>query len=321
MSDPEFSVVISAYNEEGLVGDAIRSVLAQTRDDFELIVIDDGSTDRTAEVVGRFESADPRVRLISHPNRGLAASLNVGIEAGSAPLIALLDADDLWMPDFLEHMGAGLGADPAAGFAYTEAWWLDQGRGRFFRRSTSEYMGAPAVAPGDPGEFLVALMPANWVFGLPLLRRSALEAVGGFDDSLRACEDYELWIRLLANGFMALRVPGRLVIQRDRSDSMSKDSRSMLSNLRRVYELAAEMPGLPEPARAIAKRRIGEIDRQTASLEEGRRSLRGRGRELLVRGAKSAFAGRFWYPETPPEIAAAFPDINWKSSTSGPRED
>jgi glycosyltransferase involved in cell wall biosynthesis len=310
MSAPEVTVVISAYNEETLVADAIRSVLAQTREDFELVVVDDGSSDGTAEVVRGFET-DPRVRLISHSNRGLAASLNVGIAAGSAPFVALLDADDMWMPNFLEQMSTALEADPSAGFAYTEAWWLDQQRGRFFRRSTSEYMGAPKVPPGDPEAFLLAVMPANWVFGLPILRRSALDRVGGFDESLRACEDYELWIRLLANGFMAVRVPGRLVIQRDRSGSMSKDETSMLTNLRQVYEIAVEEPGVPEPARAIARRKIEEIDRLREALKQGRRPARQVARRWLGRMAKVVLARRYWYAETPPEVAAAFPDLDW----------
>jgi glycosyltransferase involved in cell wall biosynthesis len=310
MSPASVTVVISAYNEEELVGDAIRSVLAQTRGDFELVVVDDGSTDATAVVVGGFE-ADPRVRLISHSNRGLAASLNAGIAAGSAPYVALLDADDMWMPTFIERMTAALDADPSAGFAYTEAWWLDQQRGRFFRRSTSDYMGAPKVPPSDPDAFLLAVMPANWVFGLPMIRRSALEQVGGFNESLRACEDYELWIRLLASGFMALRVPGRLVIQRDRSGSMSKDETSMLTNLRQVYEIAVEQPRVPEGARAIARRRIEEIDRLLEALKKGRRPARQVARRWLGRMAKAVLGRRYWYPETPPEVAAAFPDLDW----------
>ena len=309
MSNPTFSVVISAYNEQDYVGDAIRSVLAQTRGDFELIVIDDGSADRTAEVVRGFGS-DPRLRLISHANRGLAPSLNVGIEAGSAPYVALLDADDMWMPSFLERMGEALEADPSAGFAYTEAWWLDQERGRFFRRSTSEYMGAPSEPPEDPEAFLVAVMPANWVFGLPMLRRTALQKVGGFDESLRACEDYELWIRLLANGFMAIRVPGRLVIQRDRSGSMSKDAGSMLTTLRQVYEIASREQGVPEHARAIARRRIEEIDRELERLASGRTPARLLARRWLARIAKTVLARRYWYARTPPEVAAAFPDLD-----------
>jgi glycosyltransferase involved in cell wall biosynthesis len=310
MSQPGVTVVIPAYNEQGYVGDAIRSVLAQSRDDFELIVVDDGSTDRTAAVVGQFDS-DPRLRLIGQANRGLAASLNVGAAAGSAPLVALLDADDIWMPTFLERLTEALEADRSAGFAYTEAWWLDQERGRFFRKSTSEYMGAPSTPPTDREAFLLAVMPANWVFGLPMIRRSALEEVGGFNESLHACEDYELWIRLLARGFNAIRVPGRLVIQRDRSGSMSKDERSMLTNLRKVYEIAAREPGVPEKAREIARGRIREIDRQLEALARGRRPARRVARRWIAQGAKAVMARRFWYTETPPEVAAAFPDMDW----------
>ena len=314
LTQAAFTVVIPAYNEEAFVGDAIRSVLGQSRPDFELIVVDDGSTDRTAEVVGGF--SDPRLRLVRQPNRGLAASLNRGIAAGNAPYVALLDADDMWMPNFLQRMGKALDDDPGAGFAYTEAWWLDQQQGRFFRRSTSQYMGAPRVPPADPEAFLIAMMPANWVFGLPMLRRSAVERVGGFNASLSACEDYELWIRLLANGFMAVYVAGRLVIQRDRSGSMSKDVLNMLSNLRRVYEIAAAQPRVPEAAREIARRRATAVEREIEALKRGRRSPRQVARRWLARGAKRLMASRFWYRDTPPEVAAAFPDVDW--GRSGP---
>ena len=208
-------------------------------------------------------------------------------------------------------MGPALEQRPDAGFAYTEAWWLDQERGRFYRRSTSDYMGAPSVPPSDPQAFLISVMPSNWVFGLPMIRRSALDRVGGFDESLGACEDYELWIRLLANGFMAIKVEGRLVIQRDRSGSMSKDAGNMLRTLRQVYVIASRQPGVPEQARAIAGRRIGEIDRELLDLERGRRGVRLVARGWLAAAAKRFFAGRFWYPETPPEVAAAFPDREW----------
>jgi glycosyltransferase involved in cell wall biosynthesis len=312
VTTPAFTAVIAAYNEEAFVADAIRSVLAQTRDDFELVVIDDGSTDRTAAVVKGFES-DRRLKLISQSNRGLGASLNAGIAAARAPYVSLLDADDLWMPTYLERMGEALDADESAALAYTEAWWFNQARGRFFRQSTSEYAGAPSVPPGDPEAFLIAVMPANWVFGLPTLRRSALEQIGGFNEGLGACEDYELWIRVLAAGYRAVRVPGRLAIQRDRGGSMSKEQRSMAANLRKVYAIAADLPGVPEEARAIARRRVAELDRLTDALSRGSRRLAARRaiRSQLGRIHKAVLARRIWYPETPPEVATAFPDFDW----------
>src|SRR5680860_555489 len=108
MPDASFTVVLSALNEEGLIGEAIASVQAQTREDLELIVIDDGSSDGTAAVAQGLARKDERIRVIRQENRGLAASLNTGAAAGSAPVIALIDADDLWMPEFLERMGVAL---------------------------------------------------------------------------------------------------------------------------------------------------------------------------------------------------------------------
>jgi glycosyltransferase involved in cell wall biosynthesis len=309
MTSPAFTVVTKAYNEEALVGDAIRSALAQTREDFELIVVDDGSTDRTADVVRGFES-DSRVRLVSQPNRGVGAAMNTGIAAGQAPYVALLDADDLWMPTYLELMGAALDADEDAGVGYTDAWWLDDASGRFFKRTISERLGAPADPPQDPGEFLKALMHANWMFGLTTMRRSALERVGGVDESLLGAEDYELWIRMLASGYRAVRVPGRLAIQRDRSGSMSANERGMLTSLRQVYEGALQLPGVPEEARQVARRQVAEIDRQLATLDRGRRPARQIVRGMLGRTAKEVLVRHYWYPETPPEVAAAFPDLS-----------
>jgi glycosyltransferase involved in cell wall biosynthesis len=307
---PSFTVAVAAYNEEAYVADAIRSVLAQTREDFELIVVDDGSTDRTAEVVASFGS-DPRVQLIRQQNRGLARSLNTAIAAGGAPYVGLIDADDLWMPGYLEKMGAALDAAPDAGFAYTDAFWFDQTRNRFFRQSMSEYAGAPSSSPREPEGFLRLLIRRNFVFGLTTMRRAALDDIGGFNETLAACEDYELWIRFLASGYGAVRVPGRLAVQRDRGGSMSKEQRSMFVNVREVCRIAAEDLETSEKVRAGARARIAEMDRNLAALD-GRSVTTSawwavRRRLGVIR--KAALRRRVFYPGTPPDVAAAFPDL------------
>ncbi|MGH2980614.1 MAG: glycosyltransferase family 2 protein [Solirubrobacterales bacterium] len=309
---PRFTAVIAAYNEEDIVADAIRSVLAQTEDDFELIVVDDGSVDRTADVVRSFES-DGRLRLISQENRGLAASLNTGIAAGGAPYIALLDADDLWMPTYLERMGAALDSGESVGLAYTEAWWYSQQRGRFFRQTNAQYHGAPETPPDEPEALLVALMPDNWMFGLTAMRRSVIDEVGGFEEQLRAGEDYDLWIRILAAGYRAVRAPGRLAIQRDRAVSMSTDESSMATAARDVYARAAELAGVPEEARAIARQRMAEFDAMLEALSDGGRNMAVR-RALRARlgRVRKALLGRWiWHPGVPGEVAGAFPDLDW----------
>jgi glycosyltransferase involved in cell wall biosynthesis len=317
MGDPTFTVVTKAYNEEALVGNAIRSALAQTRDDFELIVVDDGSTDGTADVVRGFES-DPRVRLLSQPNRGVAAAMNAGIGAGRAPYVALLDADDLWMPTYLERMGAALDADGEAGFAYTDAWWLDDRTGRFFKGTMSEHLGAPTNPPRDPNEMLKLLLPSNWLFGLTTIRRSALARVGGVNESLRGSEDYELWIRLLASGYGAVRVPGRLVVWRDRGGSLSADERGMALTARQVYQLVTDQLDVPDDVKALAREQIGEVDREL-ELIDGRARVRSALRALrrrLGRLRRALLPGSLWRRETPPEVAAAFPDLDWGPAVS-----
>jgi cellulose synthase/poly-beta-1,6-N-acetylglucosamine synthase-like glycosyltransferase len=311
VSPPAFTVALKAFNEQELVGSAIRSVLAQTREDFELVVVDDGSTDATAEVVRGFE-ADPRVRLISQENRGVAAAVNTAIEAGTAPYISLIDADDLWMPTYLEQMGRTLDQDPGAGFAYTDAWIMERPSRRFQRRTSNQGMGEPDPIPHDAEQFLRLLIEVNFVFGLATIRRSALEAVGGgFNESLQAAEEYELWIRLLANGSRAARAPGPLVVVCERSGALHTDERRMASSAREVCRIAAEDLDTSEEVKALARGRMARLDRTLESLD------RSAGREAAWRALRrrlgvirrATVGRRFWYPGTPPEVAAAFPEL------------
>jgi glycosyltransferase involved in cell wall biosynthesis len=307
MRPPAFTVVLSAFNEEDWIADAIGSVLGQTMEDFELIVVDDGSTDGTAAVVTGF--ADPRVRLIRQENSGLAAALNVGIGAGEAPYAALIDADDLWMPGYLEGMLAALQSAEGVGFAYTDAWVLDHQRSRFWRQSSNEHMDEPTDLPSDPTEFLRLLLRRNFVFGLGAMNREAFQAIGGFDGTLRAAEDYELWMRFLVRGYRGARAPGRLAIVRDRRGAMHTDEAAMLRNVGQVFESIAAEPELPTELRPLVAARIAEIqataDRLGGRGQAGVKAVR---RRLGV--IKRATVGRdFWYPGTPPEVAAAFPDL------------
>ena len=310
MSSPAFTVALAAFNEEDWVGSAIRSVLAQTREDFELVVVDDGSTDATADVVRGFKS-DPRVRLVRQDNAGLAGALNTAVAAGSAPLVALIDADDLWLPNYLEGMGRALDSEPRAGFAYTDGWSLEHPSGRFRRRTSNARLGEPNPPPEDPEDFLRLLIEVNFVFGLATVRRSALLAVGGFNPSLRACEDYELWIRLLAGGYRAARVPGPLAVARKRAGAMHTDERNMLSNTREVCRVAAEDLNTSDEVTMLARRRMARIDRTLEKLDDGAMStlaLRALRRRLgAIR--RAVIGRRFWYPGTPPEVAAAFPEL------------
>ena len=154
MTDPAFSVVIAAFNEEDLVGSAIASVQAQTRSDWEVVVIDDGSEDGTARVAGELAASDPRIRVVSQANAGLSAARNAGIAASRADLVSFLDADDLWLPRYLEVAADSLETAPRAGWAYTDAWALDTERDRIRRATAMSTCQPPDVLPEDPAEVM-----------------------------------------------------------------------------------------------------------------------------------------------------------------------
>ncbi len=185
----DVSVVIAAHNQAGWLGDAIASVRRQTFTDWELVVVDDGSTDTTREVVAPHTS-DPRIRYVFQSHQERSAARNHGIEASAGRFIALLDADDCWLPDKLAKQVVALEADPAAGFCYTPARFVDADG-----RPLAILKPARAIA----GDVFPRLLRGNVIIlASVLLRRACLEQVGGFDTTLSVygCEDWDLWLRL-----------------------------------------------------------------------------------------------------------------------------
>jgi len=187
------SVVIPLYNKEHTVARALRSVLGQTYQDFEVVVVNDGSTDNSTKVVETFN--DPRIRLVHQPNAGVSAARNRGIVEARSDLIAFLDADDEWLPDFLETI-LGLRAK------YPQCSVCATG----YERVTPEGCVHPVVLPAGPAESLARLL--SDYFGSatgsepPLFtsavaaERSALQAVGCFPVGIRNGEDLVTWARL-----------------------------------------------------------------------------------------------------------------------------
>jgi len=184
------SVVLPTFNRAALLGRAIESVLGQSQRDLELIVVDDGSTDGTADVVGRF--ADQRIRYLRQPaNRGQAAARNEGVRHARGALLAFQDSDDVWLPSKLERfLAAFASADAAVGVVYSDMTrvWLD---GR------AEYHRSPSVVRGrlldSPACFYQV---AGLGIQATVIRRWCFERAGGFNERLRCFEDLDLFIRL-----------------------------------------------------------------------------------------------------------------------------
>lgn len=304
---PTFSIVMPAYNTASTIQPAIRSVLAQTRPDFELIVVDDGSTDETAERLRAFESED-RIEIIRQANLGLAAARNVAIDRARGRLVSMLDSDDLWLPGYLEEMAEALDREPEAALAYTDAWVLDDSTRRIYRSSAMAYQDPPDPPPRDAREFLAELVQRNFVFTSATVRRSALEEVGGYRELLTASEDYELWLRIVAHGYRAIRVPGLLAVYRKKPGTLSTNETSMVSSEREVVRIVAEEYEVPPEIQDLARKRMLVLD-AWLSRDRQRLSLRYRVRALLIR-LKRVLLGPWLYYRTPPaEITAAFPDL------------
>lgn len=182
------SVVIPVYNRPRLVARAVASVVAQTLDRWELIVVDDGSSDHTPEVLERLRlRVGERMRVVRQENRGVAAARNLGLTAGRGGLLALLDSDDEWLPRKLEHQAAYMGAGGHA-VCQTQEVWLRGGR-RVNPTRRNEKRGGRFLAQA----LETCLVSPSCVMFTQEFRR----VVGDFDESLPACEDYDLWLRAL----------------------------------------------------------------------------------------------------------------------------
>jgi glycosyltransferase involved in cell wall biosynthesis len=181
---PTVSVIIPTFNRAWCLAQAVDSVLAQRFEGFELIVVDDGSTDGTAELL---ESYGDAIRVVRRENRGVSAARNAGIAAARAELIAFLDSDDLWLPDKLARQVEFFALHPEALICQTEELWVRNGRrvnpGKRHRKRGGMIF--------EPSLDLCLVSPSA-----VMARRKLFEQVGCFDENLPACEDYDLWLRV-----------------------------------------------------------------------------------------------------------------------------
>ena len=203
---PRVSVVIPAYRRADVVGRAVDSVLAQTMDDLEVLVVDDGSADGTEAVVTGYD--DPRVRSLAHErNRGVSAARNTGVAAARGDYVAFLDSDDEWLPRKLDRQLALLDARGEGWVgAYCDVATADLSVLGRVGAVLSERVVRSRV-PREGGRELADALLSMQVFLSPgstlLVERAAVEATGGFDEGLSIYEDWDLVLRVLAAGRLA----------------------------------------------------------------------------------------------------------------------
>jgi glycosyltransferase involved in cell wall biosynthesis len=225
---PKVSIVIPAYNSLQFLPETIASVFQQTFKDFEVIVVNDGSSDATKDWVSQI--TDPRVKLINQENQGLSGARNTGIAHASGDYIAFLDADDLWEPTKLEKQVICLDENPEIGLVYTWVALIDEhgkSKGRVFKNYAENDVWHQLIEHNIVESGSVAMV-----------RRQCFETCGVFDRNLRSfVEDWDMWLRIASRyPFKVIAEP--LVYYRQHSNSASKNWEAMAQSFRIVIEKA-----------------------------------------------------------------------------------
>jgi glycosyltransferase involved in cell wall biosynthesis len=267
---PAVSVIMPAYNVAPYLGAAIESVLGQTFTDFELLVVDDGSTDASWAIAERYAATDTRIRPLRQPNGGISAARNHGLRVASGEFFAILDSDDVWMPAWLGEQLAILRARPDVDIVTGNAFFLGSRRD-----------GQPARPHPDPRPqpTLGSMIDDETaVFVMSVFRRRVYDRIGGFDEAFRCNEDYDFWLRAAAAGFRFVRNDRPLARYRQRDDSLSAAEVQMLEGILRVYaKLQARIADRPVEAaqlRAQVARFEAQLLRTRARTALERRDYR-----------------------------------------------
>ncbi|MCC5642104.1 glycosyltransferase [Nostoc sp. CHAB 5824] len=226
---PVISVIIPAYNSEKTINHTIQSVLNQTFTDLELIVINDGSQDSTLAIVTQIQ--DPRIKVFSYSNAGGNVSRNRGLHRAVGEFVSFLDADDIWTPDKLQSQLKALQENITAKVAYSWTDYIDE-NGEFI------LSGKRVNVNGNVYEHLLL---NNFLENgsNPLICRKALITLGGFDESLSAAQDWDMWLRL-GSKFNFICVPSIQILYRISANSVSsnlfRQEKACLQVLSRAYK-------------------------------------------------------------------------------------
>ena len=260
---PAVSVIMPAYNVEPYLAASIESVRGQTFRDWEIVIVDDGSTDRTGAIADGYARRDRRIRVVHQANRGLSSARNTAMRYARGEFFALLDSDDLWDPDFLKAQMAIFAGTSDVSVVTANA-----------RNLGGPWDGKPVHPWPDrrpQPDLAEILRDEESVFIMSIFRRRVYERIGNFDERLRSNEDYDYWLRAAATGFRFVRNDRPLGDYRRRSDSLSADDVRMLNGLLLVYRKTRG--GLADRPRELAI-----LDEQIARFET----------ELLAAEARAA---------------------------------
>jgi glycosyltransferase involved in cell wall biosynthesis len=261
---PAVTVVIPAYNASRYIAQALDSVKAQTFSDYEVIVVNDGSEDR--EELERILHSHPLpIIYLSQENRGVSAARNAAIKIGRGEFYAQLDSDDQWKPNYLEVQLGILNDNPDIALIYPNATIIGDG-------ATSE-MEFMEKSPSEGEVTFEALLQQKCIVMTSVTARmNVIREAGMFDESIRSCEDFDLWLRIVKNGGRILYHRRPLVLYRRHEGSLSSDRVWMTRHLLAVYEKSAGAFKLTPAETEILNKQITST-RAMLRLFEGKRAL------------------------------------------------
>jgi glycosyltransferase involved in cell wall biosynthesis len=241
-----------AYNVSRYIGDAIESVRRQTSADWELLIVDDGSTDDTLEIATRYRDLDARITVTSQANGGISAARNMALANATGAVIAILDSDDMWLPEFLEKQLRVLHQHPEIDIVTGNAWFVGGRRDGQLARPYPDRRPAP--------DLLNLITDEQCVFIMSIFRRRVYDTLDGFDVTMRSNEDYDYWLRAATAGFRFQRNDEPLGRYRRRDDSLSASEVRMLQGILRVYQKL-------RPSLHDRRAELAALDRQIARFE------------------------------------------------------
>jgi glycosyltransferase involved in cell wall biosynthesis len=261
---PQVNVIIPAYNAARYLAIAIESVIAQTFQQWTIVLVNDGSTDNTDEVVAPFlATLGQKLKYIKQPRSGVSAARNNAVRNSSAEFLAILDADDVWLPCRLEESVACLRTRPAAGMSYGFITRISPEGERLDTFDRKQKHGEGRVAP------YLYMRRIDLPSPTITFRRECIDAIGGFDETLTATEDRDLWLRIATRYEVAL-IPKVLALYRTSPQSATTDPDRMLTSQLQFVAKHYGAPGCGMLARRIA---LGRIYKQRAEALGMRKHL------------------------------------------------
>jgi glycosyltransferase involved in cell wall biosynthesis len=264
MSDPAVSVVMPAYNAEAFVNAAVSSIRAQTLADLELIAVDDGSQDRTTEILFRHAAEDARIKVLRRAHRGVCDALNEAMAVARGAFVARMDADDIALPHRLERQLAAFVEQPNVAVAGSNYEIID---------CTGRRLGASDL-PTDSARIRRTLDRNNCIaHPTVMMRRDAALAAGGYRRAFRQCEDYDLWLRLSERSDL-INLPEPLLCYRQHRGQLEwidveQRALSVMGARAAAQRRRAGLPDLADGLEQVTRAYLSEVGLDDRSINEG----------------------------------------------------